>query len=65
MDVGLRDASGYECYQKIMGINPQARIIFMSGQDAMIPEEIERDTAFLQKPFTMDQLEKAVCDVHI
>ena len=65
MDVGLRDASGYDCYQKMLGINPKVRIIFMSGQDAMIPKEIERDTVFLQKPFTLDQLEKAVCDVHI
>lgn len=65
MDVGLCDTSGYECYQHLRGINPQVRIIFMSGQDSMIPKEIEGNTVFLQKPFTMAQLEKAVYDVHI
>ena len=65
MDVGLRDTSGYECYRKMLAVNPQARIIFMSGQDEMIPAEIAGNTVFLQKPFTMDQLETAVRDVHI
>ena len=65
MDVGLRDASGYECSRKIVDINPQARIIFMSGEEARIPSEITENSVFLQKPFTLDQLEKAVRDVHI
>ena len=65
MDVGLRDSSGYECCRKLLTVNPKARVIFMSGQDAMIPKKIQGNTVFLQKPFTMDQLEKAVCDVHI
>ena len=65
MDVGLRDDSGYECSRKIVGINPRARIIFMSGDEAMIPKEISGNSVFLQKPFTLDQLEKAVRDVHI
>ena len=65
MDVGLRDASGYECSRKIVGINPQARIIFISGGEARIPKEITGNSVFLQKPFTLDQLEKAVCDVHL
>ena len=65
MDVGLRDASGYECYRKMLAINPETRIIFMSGQDGMIPEEIAGNTIFLQKPFTIDQLEAAVHDVHL
>ena len=58
-------ASGYECYQKLQVVNPRARVIFMSGQDAMIPKKIQGSTVFLQKPFTMDQLEKAVRDVQI
>ena len=65
MDVGLRDDSGYECSRKILGINPGARIIFMSGEEAMIPKEIARNAVFLQKPFSLDQLEKAVRDVQI
>jgi CheY-like chemotaxis protein len=65
MDVGLWDASGYDCYRKMLAINPKVRVIFMSGQDEMIPEEISDNTVFLQKPFTIDQLEMAVHDVHI
>jgi CheY-like chemotaxis protein len=65
MDVGLRDTSGYECYRKMLAINPQTRIIFMSGQDGMIPDEIKGNAVFLLKPFTIDQLETAVHDVHI
>lgn len=64
MDVGLPDASGYECYQKIVEINPQARIIFMSGQEATPPQENAGNAVFLQKPFTLEQLEIAVCDAY-
>ena len=65
MDVGLQDASGYECSRKIAAINPRARIIFMSGEEAAIPKKITGNPVFLQKPFTLDQLEKAVRDVHL
>lgn len=65
MDVGLQDASGYECHRKILAINPQARIIFMSGQCEVTPAELAGKSIFLQKPFTIDQLEKAVRDVHV
>jgi CheY-like chemotaxis protein len=65
MDVGLRDTSGYECYRKMLAVNSRVRIIFMSGQDGMIPVEMADNTVFLQKPFTIDQLETAVRDVHV
>ena len=65
MDVGLRDNSGFECHKKILAINPQARVIFMSGQHEMIPSGLAENSAFLQKPFTIDQLEKAVQDIHV
>ncbi len=65
MDVGLQDASGYECHRKILAINPKARIIFMSGQNEMAPAELAGKLVFLQKPFTIDQLEKAVHDAHV
>jgi CheY-like chemotaxis protein len=65
MDVGLREGSGFECQRKLLTINPQARIIFMSGMHEMAPREISEKSVFLQKPFTMDQLEKAVQDVHL
>lgn len=65
MDVGLRDDSGYECCRKMVEINPAARVIFMSGQEEMAPKEMAGRTVFLQKPFTIDQLEEAVHDVQI
>ena len=65
MDVGLRDGSGYECQQKLLKINPGARVIFMSGQNELPPKESPEKWVFLQKPFTMDQLKKAVSDVHL
>lgn len=65
LDVGLRDASGYECRRKLLAVNPQARIILMSGQHELNHGETAEKSTFLQKPFTMDQLEKAVCDVHL
>ena len=65
MDVGLQDSSGYACSRRIAAINPQARIIFMSGEEATIPKEITGNSIFLQKPFTLNQLEKAVRDVHL
>ncbi len=65
MDVGLQDASGYECHRKILAVNPKARIIFMSGQCDMAPAELGEKSVFLQKPFTIDQLEKAVRDAHV
>jgi two-component system cell cycle sensor histidine kinase/response regulator CckA len=65
MDVGLQDDSGYECHRKILAINPRARIIFMSGQFEVAPAELAGKSIFLQKPFTIDQLEKAVHDAHV
>jgi CheY-like chemotaxis protein len=65
MDVGLRDGSGYECQRKLLAINPGARIIFMSGQHEMAPLGVAGKSVFLQKPFTLDQLETAVHDVHL
>ncbi len=65
MDVGLSDASGYECSRKFLAVNPQARVIFMSGQHDPASGGVAEKSVFLQKPFTMDQLERAVHDVHL
>lgn len=64
MDVGLRDGSGYECCQRLMAIAPQARVVFMSGEHEPPRESCPGDIVFLQKPFTMDQLEQAIVYVH-
>ena len=64
MDVGLRDTSGYACLREMLKIDPQARIVFMSGhQEAATPELAGH--AFLHKPFTLDQLEQAIQDHHV
>ncbi len=65
MDVGLRDTSGYECRGKLLAVNPQARIIFMSGQHETTPRELAEKSPFLHKPFSMDQLERAIHDAHV
>lgn len=65
MDVGLRDASGFECHRKLLAVNPKARVIFMSGQCDTPPPGNGKPIPFLQKPFTLDQLERAVQDVHV
>jgi CheY-like chemotaxis protein len=65
MDVGLRDTSGFECRRKLLTVNPKARVIFMSGQCDALPPGNGKPIPFLQKPFTLDQLEKAVQDVNV
>lgn len=65
MDIGLSDASGYDCRHKLLAVSPQARIIFMSGLHELPPGGVAEKSVFLQKPFSMDQLEKAVRDVHL
>lgn len=65
MDVGLRDDSGYECCRRLMAISSQARVVFMSGEHEPPRESRSGDFIFLQKPFTMDQLEQAIVDVHL
>ena len=65
LDVGLQDASGYDCARQMLALNPEANIIFISGQCEMIPSDLAGLAVFLQKPFTIDQLEKAVHDVQI
>ena len=64
MDVGLRDASGYDCSRRLAAIAPGVRVIFMSGEQQPTANSAEGNV-FLQKPFTMDQLEQAIIDVHL
>lgn len=64
MDVGLRDTSGYVCLREMLKIEPQARIVFMSGSEEVAPPELAAH-AFLHKPFTLDQLEQAIQDLYV
>lgn len=63
MDVGLRDTSGYTCLREMLRIDPQARIIFMSGHEESASAELH-GKPFLNKPFTLQQLEQAIQDLH-
>ncbi len=63
MDVGLRDTSGFACYQEMLHINSHLRIIFMSGHEEAAPAELA-GKLFLQKPFTLQELEQAIQNYH-
>ena len=65
MDIGLRDGTGYECWEKLQTINPQVKLIFMSGSCEDEEKGSGQSAVFLQKPFTMDQLEEAVNNVQV
>lgn len=65
MDVGLRDDSGYECQRRLAAIAPGVRVIFMSGEHEPPRQAAPENLVFLQKPFSMDQLEQAIVDVHL
>jgi CheY-like chemotaxis protein len=63
MDVGLRDNSGFACFREMSEVSPQVKIIFMSGYDKAAPAELA-GRQFLQKPFTIHQLEQAIRNLH-
>lgn len=60
IDIGLTDMDGVACFQKLVGISDKAVVIFMSGDE---PTEKMKSTngIFLQKPFTIKQIEEALC----
>ena len=65
MDIGLRDGTGYECWEKLQASNPQVKLIFMSGSCEDEESGLLQKAVFLQKPFTMAQLEEAVSNVQV
>ena len=65
LDIGLRDGTGYECRTRMLAINPDVKVIFMSGLYEDEDEAQGGNTQFLQKPFTMAQLEQAVKNVQV
>jgi len=62
IDIGLRDASGYDCARQLRKINENVGIVLMSGTDSELGEMVDFKAAFIRKPFSMEQLEQMVCD---
>lgn len=65
VDIGLRDATGYECVKELRLINNQVKIIFMSGQDLDGSEGRDPTIKFLKKPFSIQQVEQMVQNVSL
>lgn len=65
IDVGLRDASGYECARQLRKINENVCIIMMSGMDAESGEMLDFKASFIKKPFSIDQLEQMIGDAKL
>lgn len=61
LDVGLPGASGVECMIRARKIRPDLPVVLATG-GAMpdVPPEMTRHTAFLAKPFTLDELATTV-----
>jgi two-component system, cell cycle sensor histidine kinase and response regulator CckA len=65
-DVVMPGMSGRELASQLARSHPQTRVLFLSGytEDAIIHEGgLEPGTAFLQKPFTLQNLSRRVRDV--
>jgi two-component system cell cycle sensor histidine kinase/response regulator CckA len=65
-DVVLKQISGRELAQRLMALRPEMRPIYMSGytDDQVVHRGVQaRDTAFLQKPFTNQELAAKVREV--
>ncbi len=65
-DVAMPQMSGPEVAEKLMGVRPDIKVLYMSGYpDHPVFEQggFKRDTAFLQKPFTPNVLTQKVREV--
>jgi two-component system cell cycle sensor histidine kinase/response regulator CckA len=65
-DVVMPGISGRELARELVKTRPQTKVLFLSGytEDAVVHQGVlEPDTAFLQKPFTLQNLAKKVREV--
>jgi two-component system nitrogen regulation response regulator GlnG len=65
-DVVMPRLGGRELAERIAGLRPSARVLYVSGYTAdaaFRAEVLERTTAFLQKPFGPDDLARKVREV--
>jgi PAS domain S-box-containing protein len=65
-DVVMPGVGGREMVERISATRPEAKVLYLSGytEDAILSEgSIQSGTAFLQKPFTLQNLSKKVREV--
>jgi two-component system cell cycle sensor histidine kinase/response regulator CckA len=65
-DVAMPGMNGRELSARLCASHPQTRVLYLSGytEDAIVHEGVvDRDTAFLQKPFTLQMLSRKVREV--
>jgi PAS domain S-box-containing protein len=65
-DVVMPGIGGRELIKHLAALRPETKVLYLSGytEDAIISEgTIERDAAFLQKPFTLKSLSQKVREV--
>jgi PAS domain S-box-containing protein len=65
-DVVMPGIGGRELIKQLLELRPETKVLYLSGytEDAILSEgSIERDAAFLQKPFTLKNLSRKVREV--
>ncbi|HTS35080.1 MAG TPA: PAS domain S-box protein [Candidatus Solibacter sp.] len=65
-DVVMPGMSGHELAQQLLKIRPETKVLYLSGytEDTVVSDGgIESGTAFLQKPFTLQNLSRKVREV--
>jgi DNA-binding NtrC family response regulator len=65
-DVIMPEMNGRELYEKLHDIQPDLKVLFMSGysEDIIAPHGVLGDgTPFIQKPFTIDSIARKVREV--
>lgn len=65
-DVVMPGISGRELARELVKVRPETKVLFLSGytEDAVLHQGVlEPDTAFLQKPFTLQHLARKVREV--
>ena len=65
-DVVMPGMGGREMVKQLIGTSPRTKVLYLSGytEDAIVSDgSIEKGTAFLQKPFTLQSLSRKVREV--
>jgi PAS domain S-box-containing protein len=61
-DLVMPRLNGHELAARLTGLRPTLKVMHMSGYPGIRGSEASRDTAFLQKPFSPEELLRAVRD---
>lgn len=61
-DIVMPGMNGLDLARRIQAIQPRLTTVFMSGyaENAMLQEGLDDSSAYIQKPFTVDQLLRSV-----